>query len=191
MEHKANGLCASGITKMIFQEAWEKRDIEKEGPQANAVMIMIDEFQYYINEREDALFTSTSGGSLVCNLYVTQNIDNVIMMMGENSPESRAKSLCGNLSTKIFCANSNYATNRWASDMIGSHFVDTESTTIDGASTKRSYNQSMQPKVPLSHFMTLKTGRKENNYEVEAIGIQTGRTWSNGSNFQELTFSQE
>ena len=190
-QYGTQGVCASGIVKMIYQQAWERRDLEAEGINANPVMLYIDEFQYYINYQQDSLFTSTAGGSLVCNFLITQNIDNIIMQMGDSSPENRAKSLCGNLSTKLFCANSNYATNRWASDMIGQHFVDAQTTSINDGNVRKSFAQVMQPKVPLSHFMMLKTGRKENNHNVESIIIQTGRTWRDGENFQQVTFSQK
>ncbi|MCB0448187.1 MAG: TraM recognition domain-containing protein [Gelidibacter sp.] len=185
------GVCGSGIIKMLYQQAWERRDLRAEGPNANPVMLFIDEFQYYINKKEDTLFTSTAGGSLVCNFLITQNIDNIIMQMGDSSPESAAKSLCGNLSTKIFCANSNVATNSWASEMIGQYFVDAQTTSISNGDVKKSFAQIMQPKVPVSHFMMLKTGRKEHNYNVETIIVQTGRAWKNGENFQQVTFSQK
>lgn len=190
-EYGIDGLCATAITKLIYQQAWERRNLEEEGPDANCVMLMIDEFQYYINPTYDSLFTSTAGGSLVANLLATQNIDNVIMGMGSQSPESRARSLLGNLSTKCHCANSNFATNKWASDMIGSHFVDTTSITIDGSHNgSHGFSQTYHPKVPPDYFTTLKTGKRQNNFCVETIVTQTGRTWDTGDNYREVTFKQ-
>ena len=147
----------------------------------------------YLNPKFDALFASTAGGSLVAQIYVTQNLDNLILASGDSSPESRAKSLAGNLNTKIFAANSNFTTNQWASQMIGSHFVDTKSLSIDlERGHRKTFGQQYQLKVSTDHFTTLKTGRKENNYQVETIVVQTGRKWASNDdqNFMEVTFSQ-
>ena len=135
---------------------------------------------------------STAGGSLIANIFVTQNIDNIIMSMGGQNAEAKARSLCGNLSTKIFCANGNFTTNKWASDMIGSHFIDTKSTSINfETGSKQSFNQHYHPKVPIDHFTMLKTGRKENKFCVEAVVFQTGKTWLMGQNFEQISFMQD
>ena len=140
---------------------------------------------------KESLYMSTAGGSLICNLMVTQNLDNVIMSSGSTNAEAKARSLIGNLSTKIFCANSNYTTNKFASDMIGRHFIDLTNTSISfEGGGKQSFNQAYHHKIPTDHFTTLKTGRKENDYKVEAIVFQNGKTWKNGQNFAEVTFSQ-
>jgi len=193
-EHKLAGLVATSIMKMTYQEFWEARDIKKVGLDATPIMLCIDEFQmYFSNASKDTLFASTAGGSLVSQVYVTQNLDNLIMACGGNSPESRAKSLCANLNTKCFVSNSSYSTNLWASNMIGKHWVDTTSTQINlESSNSQTYGQAYHYKVPIDHFTTLKTGRKENNYQVESIVFQTGRKWksNNDQNFAEITFSQ-
>lgn len=187
-----NGICATAITKLIFQQAWERRNLEAEGSNANPVMCMIDEFQYYVCKagNTDTLFTSTAGGSLVAQVYVTQNIENLIMAMGGRNHEAHAKSILGNLNLKLLCSNSDYATNKWASDTIGFHFTDTQSTTINPDGVKRTFNQHWAPKVPPSHFTTLSTGRKEFEFKVSTIVFQTGRIWPNGENFYEITYSQ-
>lgn len=191
-EFGLGGLIATTICKMVFTQSWERRDIEAEGPEAKPVILAIDEFQFYMNSAaKESLYMSTAGGSLICNLMVTQNLDNVIMSSGSTNAVAKARSLVGNLSTKIFCANSNYTTNKFASDMIGRHFIDTTNTSISfEEGSKQSFNQAYHPKVPTDHFTTLKTGRKENEYKVEAIVFQNGKTWKSGQNFAEVTFSQ-
>ena len=193
-EYGVAGLCATAIMKLLYQQAWERRNLELEGANANPVMLNLDEFQMYLNPTYDALFASTCGGSLVSQVYVTQNLDSLILASGSTSQESRAKSLCGNLNTKIFAANSNISTNKWASEMIGSHFVDTTSTTINiESSNRQTFNQQYHPKVPSDHFTTLKTGRKENGFQVETIVTQTGRKWTSNDeqNYMEVTFEQD
>lgn len=192
-EYGLGGLIATTICKLAFTQAWERRDISAEGAEAQPVILAMDEFQFYLNSAaKESLYMSTAGGSLICNLMVTQNLDNVIMSSGNSNAEAKARSLVGNLSCKVFCANSNYTTNKFASDMIGRHFIDTTNTSISFENgNKQSYNQVYHPKVPTDHFTTLKTGRKENEYNVGSIVFQNGKTWKDGRNFAEITFSQK
>lgn len=191
-EHGLSGIIQTSIIKLLYQQEWERRDLELEGPEAKPIMFVQDEFQYYCNPAYDSLYTSTAAGSLISNVMISQNLPNIYMAMGSQSPEARAKSLLGNLSTKIFAAQSDDQTNDWMQKLIGRDFIDTESTTVRNGKVEKTTSQIMEYQIPASHMQTLKTGRKENGYEVEAIVMRTGeRHWPNGKNYAEITFSQK
>lgn len=187
-EYGVQGVIATAILKLIYQKAWERRDLKKIGASAIPVMICLDEFQLYINPKIDQHFCSTAGGSFISQVYITQNLDNLILASGGATPESQAKSLVGNLNCKLFCANSNVKTNAWASEIIGSHFIDTTTTAINlESANSQTFNQLYHPKVPPSHFTTMAMG---SSGKVETIIFQVGRKWLSNEeqNFCEVTF---
>ena len=111
--------------------------------------------------------------------------------MGGRSPEARAKSLLGNLANKIFHANSDFETNRWASDIIGKEFVSMNTASIDfNKPGSMSLSDQLHDQFPPNDFMKLKSGTKSNNYIVEGIVIITGKEWTDEKNFLKVRFSQ-
>lgn len=190
-EFKVAGAFAATIYKSAFQAAMERRDIENE-QSPTPVGLWIDEFQNFCNPRVDTLFQTTARSSWVATVYITQNINNMELIMGNNHPIAKAKSLLGNLNLKYFCSNDNYDTNIWASKMIGQHRVDFENLSINkDMEVSKTKNQQMQFRVTPDHFTILKTGRKSNNYMVDALVFKAGRTWGKErQNFALVDFSQ-
>ncbi|WP_442267615.1 type IV secretory system conjugative DNA transfer family protein [Tenacibaculum sp. ZS6-P6] len=191
-EFKLAGVLAATIYKTVFQECMERRDVENE-ENPKPVGIFIDEYHLFCNPQKDSIFATTSRSSWVASVYITQNINNIYFIMGSEQPESRAKSLLGNLNLKYFASNDNYDTNLWASQMIGQHKVDFEHLSFSkDMEISKSKNQQMQYRVTPDHFTTLKTGRKSNKYIVENIVFKAGKTWGkNKQNFALVGFKQK
>lgn len=114
--------------------------------------------------------------------------------MGNNQAQARTKSLLGNMNLKYFASNADFDTNRWASDMIGEHWVNIDTLNYDNNSDLN--NKSQRPerrrKVELDEFTTLKTGRKANKFLVESFVFKAGKTWGEqGENYALATFKQK
>jgi hypothetical protein len=118
--------------------------------------------------------------------------------MGSGSDaKARVDSLMGNLSTKIFHANSDAQTNEYASRLIGNDILylsnagiqhshmSIDFTKTDGISSQ--FLPQIQPRI----FTVLKSGGIVNDYKVQAIITVAGRQWSSGKNYLKTTFKQE
>ena len=185
------GIYAATIYKTTFQAAMERRDVESES-NPKPVGLWTDEYQQFCTHKTDSQFQATARSSWVATVYITQNINNIFYVMGNDQPEAKTKSLLGNLNLKYFASNDNYDTNVWASNMIGKHLVDFQnlgfSKDMEISKTK---NQQMQYRVTPDHFTVLKTGRKANNYIVETVVFKAGKTWGRDrKNFALVEFNQ-
>ncbi|MEQ9230556.1 MAG: TraM recognition domain-containing protein [Cyclobacteriaceae bacterium] len=185
------GIYAATIFKTTFQAAMERRDIEIEHD-PKPVGLWIDEYQQFCTHKTDSQFQATARSSWVATVYITQNINNIFYVMGNDQPESKTKSLLGNLNLKYFASNDNYDTNLWASNMIGEHLVDFQSIGFSkDMEISKTRNQQMQFRVTPDHFTVLKTGRKANNYIVETVVFKSGKNWGkNKQNFALVGFDQ-
>lgn len=185
------GIYAATIYKTTFQGAMERRKIKDE-TNPKPVGLWIDEYQSFCNPMTDSLFQVTARSSWVATVYITQNINNLFFVMGHNQPQARAKSLLGNLNLKYFGSNDDIETNYWTSQMIGQHLTDFQSLNINkDMEITKSKSQHMQFRVSPDHFTTLKTGRKANNYIVEAVVFKSGKVWGkNKKNYALVGFHQ-
>lgn len=190
-EFGVSGLLAAGIYKLAVQAAMERRCVNEE-TNPRMVGIIIDEYAHVCSPHYDSLFLTTARSSMVSCVLVSQNINNLIYAMGTKNPEARAKALLGNIGTKIFCNNSCYDTNEYASQMIGEEYVETESMVVD-ADQKRSqsFNLEKRRKVPVEDFTTLKTGRGFGG-KAEAIVFHPGTLWGDDNqNYGRVEFDQD
>ena len=185
------GMIASIIYKSIFQGAAERRKVVEETTPVPACL-WIDEYQNFCNPQTDSLFQTTARSSWISTVYITQNMNNLYFIMGNNQPQARAKSLVGNLNLKFFASNADFETNQWASEMIGQHFVDLDTLTINkDMDLSKTKNQRLMPKITPDHFTTFKTGRKANNYKVETVIFKAGKTWGREkANYAIVEFNQ-
>ena len=99
--------------------------------------------------------------------------------MGKDQPESRTKSLLGNLNTRIFHANSDFDTNEWASKTIGESYFSqtTKNKSQQGGLT---INQSFvkDAYIPPYEFTQFRTGGNGDNKRcVDAIVFVNGFDW--------------
>ena len=97
-------------------------------------------------------------------------------------PQDRAKSLLGNLNLKYFCNNSEVNTNRWASSLIGEEFKKEDSITYNQGNESRNESMVLRPRVYPDEFSDLRTGRKENDFIVEAVVYKSGKKWGSKKN---------
>ena len=192
-EFGLSGILASAIYKITFQSAMERRDISQESD-PKPVALWIDEYQSFCYPSIDALFQATARSSWVATVYITQNLNGIYQVMGNNQAQARTKSLLGNMNLKYFASNADFDTNRWASDMIGEHWVDINTLNYDDNSELK--NKTQRPerrrKVEIDEFTTLKTGRSINKFIVEAIVFKAGKTWGGGEdNYALVEFKQK
>lgn len=192
-EYLASGIYAQTIFKHLWQQAVERRPVNKT---TVPVFIWIDESQYFVNEF-DTIFQTTARSSKACTVMLTQNISNYYAHMGGKEIEPKVNSLLGNLSTKIFHCNNDTVTNNLASEIIGKYFLAIESGSNSKAiysleSIKgESYSMQLLPQVLPLEFTKLLTGGKTNNYNVQAIIAVKSRVWSTGRNYKRIYFEQK
>lgn len=186
------GIVAQTVFKLMFQQAIERRKVAEHPVPA---FLWCDEAQYFVNPY-DQLFLTTARGARVATVYLSQNISNYYAALGKDA-ESKVNSLMGNLSTKIFHANSDAATNEYASKLIGMdvEILETDTTQHSAFSLTNSYSQAKSqqyhPQVKPKEFFTLLSGGDQNDQVVQAIIAMSGKTWSNGTNYLEVNFKQD
>jgi len=187
------GIIAQSVFKLMFQQAVERRDVEKHPV---PVFLWADEVQLFVNPY-DQIFLTTARSKLVATVFLTQNISNYLAVMGAGM-EAKAKvdSLLGNLSTKIFHSNMDAETNEYASRLIGNALLPAGSVSQQVSNLKvddtRNIGESMviQPQVFPREFTMLKSGGKNNDYKVQAIISVANRTFTNGKNYKIVNFTQ-
>ena len=176
--------------KLLFQRAMEQRDIKENG---RIAFIFADEAQEFILPT-DTDFQATARGLRVAVVYISQNLPNFYACMGGLKSEYKVKAFLGTLSTKIFNANADIDTNRYASDLIGeAYIVDTNwSKTVSKTFSKTtSESFRLERMVRPEGFVNLKTGGPLNRFVVQGYLHRQGTAFSNGTNFKLVSFSQQ
>ena len=188
------GIIAQCIFKLLFQQSIERRDVKK---YPTPVFLWADEAQYFVNSY-DQTFLTTARSSRTATVFLSQNISNYYGVLGaSDAGKAKTDSLMGNLSTKIFHANSDAVTNEYASKLIGQTISLMSGRSL--SSTLLSFNFTSQkststqflPQVQPKDFTLLKSGGDNNQFQVDAIVFVTGKQWSAGSNFIKTTYIQD
>lgn len=167
MHHKI-GRDAQIMFKYVWQRAMERRNINTDG--GLPLFLWADEAQNFLHEH-DAEYQATARSSRIATIYITQNLPNYHASMGGAKSEFRVKGFLGTLATKIFHANADVETNRYASELIGDgYYEDTsKSTTMAGEfSSSRNRSLKIDKIVRPEAFPQLKTGGIRNGHKVEA-----------------------
>lgn len=186
------GLLAQTVFKLCWQSCMERRDISKN---PRPVLWLVDESQLLLSSC-DWEFQTTARSQRVCTVFLTQSISNYHAQFGAEG-KARTDALLGNCTTKIFHANSDKATNEWACDLISKGWRTRTSSghTSSGQNSSLSSNvsDSLEYEILPRDFSELKTGGRENNFEVEAIVFQSGKkAWNhNGKRYLKTIFRQE
>lgn len=197
------GQIALTLWKYCFQLSIERRDVSKN---PRPVFLFADEAHHIITSY-DMLFQTTARSSRVATCYLTQNISNLHAALGSGEKgRAEASSLLANLNTRIFHCNGDPVTNEWSSTLIGrtrqafasgnsSHSQDEQVSALFGlagsetssSGFSEAYEYELQPRA----FTQLRTGGPENNWEVDGIVFQNGKTFrSSGTNWLPVTFQQ-
>lgn len=196
---------ATSLYKLFWQGHMERRDVKTDG--GRPVFLFGDEAQLYLNSA-DIEFAQTARSSRVLTVWLTQNISNIFVALGQGEHGiNQTESLLGNMNTLIWHANSHVKTNEWASKVVGSQWRYAASTTSgdsdgysmaenggsrsNGSNSSVSFAESQRSVLEPREFTLLKRGGAAYDYEVEAIIHQSGRIWeATQSNFIKVTFNQ-
>lgn len=177
------------LIKYIWQTAMEKRDVAKNG---RPVFLFCDEAQHFLHEF-DAECQATARSSRIATVYITQNLPNYYAAMSGKNSEYRVKSFLGTLATKIFHANADIETNKYASDLIGdAYYVDVSRGTSFGKSFSSSKNKSikLEKMVRPETFASLRNGGPKNNFSVACYIHWQGTSNESGANHMRISFNQ-
>ena len=184
------GRSAQLIFKHIWQNCTERRNV-KENPRP--VFLWVDESQNFATEY-DMQFQATARSSRACTVYLTQNTPNYYATMGGENSRHRVDSLVGNLQTKIFHANSDPETNKFASEVIGKSWKvrRSSSQSVGGSSFNLgdSVQESFDDDVSPQEFTRLAKGGPSNGFYVDGIVFQNGRVWEENKTYLFTSFNQ-
>lgn len=179
-EFAAAGRAAQVMFKFMWQQAMERRDIEKK---PNPVFLWADEAQNFVSEY-DMQFQATARSSRCCTVYITQNLPNYFAEMG-TSGKDRTNSLVGNFATKIWHANSDPETNTHAAETIGRSWQEKRSSGVNigagGPGNSTTVSQHFEYEVTPQAFTKLKKGGPDNKNVVECYVFGNGRQFSGGN----------
>lgn len=177
------------LFKYVWQRAMEKRNIKENG---TPVFLWADEAQTFLHEH-DAEFQATARSSRVATVYISQNLPNYYASMGGQRSEYRVKSFLGTLATKIFHANADIETNKYASELIGDIYFEEESnstTVAQNFSQTKTSSLKLERLVRPEEFVRLKTGGPLNRHLVEGYLHRQGDRVMKGFNHVKMTFTQ-
>lgn len=175
--------------KYIWQRAMEKRNIKEND---RPVFLWADEAQNFIHEH-DADYQATARSSKIATVYLTQNLPNYYANMGGEKADYRVKSFLGTLGTKIFHANADIETNKYASELIGEGYSEdlSRTATVAGSfSSSKSVSLQLERIVRAEELVSLKNGGAINSFLVEGYLHKQGNPISGLFNFKKMLFNQ-
>jgi len=165
----------------LWQTACEQRDV-KQSPRP--VFWFVDEAHEIVCNYTPE-FLATARSARVATVLISQNKPNYLAAMGGEVGRHRVDAFLGNMGTKIFHANGDPETNRWASDMI-SEEMQTRTNwhgTMEAGQGHGGGSEAPGRKVLPSEFTCLRKGGPQNGFVTEAIVYQTGASFA-GNEFQ-------
>jgi hypothetical protein len=166
------GLYVQSAFTYLWQIACEQRDV-KASPRP--VFWFVDEAHELVcNYTPD--FLATARSARVASVLISQNKPNYLAAMGGEAGRHRVDAFLGNMGTKIFHANGDPETNKWASEMI-SEEVQARANwhgTMETGVGRGGGGESIGKKVLPSEFTQLKKGGPQNGFVTEAVVYQTG-----------------
>ncbi len=199
-EFEFAGKMAGVIAKYMCQKAVERR-APGDDCARRPFFIWADEFENFATSY-DNLFQKTARSSKAITVYIGQNIPGILASLGGQTGEPFMRALLGNLTTQIFHANAEPQTNLYAAETIGKDWRKLQ-TISAGESHQRlapgltgnlSANTSLAEHldylVQPVEFQKFRTGGARDDLIVDAIFFQGNRTFSDGSNFSRVYFTQ-
>jgi hypothetical protein len=195
------GRMAAVIWKYCLQKAVERRTDSADGL-GRPLFVWADECQHFAS-RYDSLFQATARSSRVASVYMTQSYPTLVSALGgDGLGRAAADSLLGNLGTKVFHANSDRETNRFASELVGRRlqslksFGSGSSVSLGGQATlgssaNRGRSEHMDLEIQPMEISMLRKGGPEHGYASDALVFQNGRMWgATGRTWQKVSFRQ-
>lgn len=169
------------------------------------IAIVEDELQHLVLPRAAARFASISRGLRASCIAATQNLPNLYRALGHNeSAKWDTLGLLANHKSKFFTANSDNDSNTYVSELIGKEWTARINTGLNSAPVDTAgalfgqsqqghslgASESLEAQLLASELKRLKTGGPRFHNRVEAIFVQSGRTWPSGKDYVRLTFEQ-
>ncbi len=181
------GTYAQVLFKYQWQRAVERREIK---PNTQPVFLWADEAQFFYH-KGDQSFQTTARSARACTVYLTQNLPNYLSAIGDGN-RSEIDSFLGNLSTKIFHCNGDAKTNEYSANVFSK---DLNYRTSFSAKANQgqgvNLNSNIDFQVEPIEFSKLAKGGPENDFFVQAIVFQGGRTWkATNTNYLPTSFKQ-
>jgi hypothetical protein len=194
------GRIAGVVLKFLFQKAVERRKAASE-TRRRPCFIWADEFQHFVTSY-DMIFQQTARSSKTSTVYIGQNLPTILAQLGGQGGDPYMRGLLGNLLTKIFHANDEEQTNKFAAGVIGEDWQNItnisagESRNLLAPLLSGNHNANVSVNPQLKHlilpieFAKFRTGTNRNNRIVDAIFFQAGRNFLNEKNFYRVYFKQ-
>jgi hypothetical protein len=195
------GRMAAVIWKYCLQKAVERR-VDNAAGQGRPLFLWADECQHFVS-RYDSLFQATARSSRAASVYLTQNYPSLTSAFGAGAEgKALADSLLGNMGTKVFHANSDSETNRFAAELVGKRLQTRRSSGAGasfsfgghasvGSSSNSGKSEQMDFEIQPMEFTTLRKGGPENGHAADALVFQNGRLWGGtGRTWRKVAFRQ-
>jgi len=176
-----NGLLAQSLYKTIWQNTIEGRtedDLEEVLP----CFLWIDEAQFFLTQRDQEFLTTAREAKCITCL-ITQSKANYDQKLGPQL----SNALLNLLGSVVFHWQNNPETNAWAVKVIAQEKGLSESETLGADGTRsKTYREEMRNQIEPYVFLNLKPDLEK--LYTYGIFYQSGRTWSNGKRYLEVTF---
>jgi len=185
------GVYVQSALTYLWQTACEQRDV-KVNPRP--VFWFCDEAHELVCNYTPE-FLATARSARVASVLISQNKPNYLAAMGGEAGRHRVDAFLGNIGTKIFHANGDPETNRWASDTISEEMQTRTSWHANAEQGQGRGGGSEAPgrKVLPSEFTMLKKGGSQNGFMTECIVYQTGASFAanGGQPYLRTSFRQQ
>jgi hypothetical protein len=171
------GIYVQSALTYLWQLACEQRDVNKN---PRPVFLFIDEAHELISNHTSE-FLATARSARVASVLITQNKPNYLAAMGGEAGRHRVDACLANIGTKIFHANGDPETNKWASDMISEEVeirMNYHGSRDGNGQGNGGGSESVGRKVLPSVFTQLKKGGPQNDFWTEAVIFRTGESFS-------------
>ncbi len=183
------GRIVNALMKYFFMTAVERRQIDDDTPPC---FLFADEAQEFITSY-DSRFMATARESRCCTCFISQNYSGMLAAVKAQNARYVVDSLLANFMTKIFCANADSLTNKWAADLIAQSWQlksGTSTSSGQNASMGSSTSQQLAYSVLPATFNSLTMGGPP-EWIVETILFQGGRQFvASGTPYGRVAFPQ-
>ena len=170
------GVYVQSAFTYLWQTACEQRDV-KANPRP--VFWFVDEAHELVCNYTPE-FLATARSVRVASVLISQNKPNYLAAMGGEAGRHRVDAFLGNIGTKIFHANGDPETNRWASDTISEEMQARLNFHggVEQGQGRGGGSEAPGRKVLPSEFTTLKKGGPQNGFVTDCIVYQTGASFA-------------
>lgn len=177
-EYFAVGRLCQALFKYLFQRALLQRNAEVD---PRPVFLWCDEAQNFISPGFDFQFQAVARSARVCTVLLSQSTSGYYALM-QGGGRDEINALLTNLTTKVFHANSDHASNLYAADLIGKRWRSVHnystSRSQNGANSSAGGSQQLVYAVEPSELTKLRKGGPQNHLAVDALVYQGGRRWA-------------